>query len=308
MTRTTRLVAVVVAFGSWACGGSGGGAPFGESGGATGTAPISTGGSPGTGGAVTAASGGAPAVLVGTGGAATFISTGGAPGAGRISGVVSTGGSAAVSSTGGAVASGGATASAGGQPGSGGSVTTGGAPGSGGTQAASGGSGTGGAAQTGGAPGTGGVTASGGANTGIISTGGAAPGNGGATMAGTGGMFSLPPPPVNPAPANSSLEFEFTDSCIDGETYAMRYFDEDAGFVWPLNALSGGVYSGGGDGMTDKLTLACVYGDKICFGAEPFPAPNGKYWGVDVDNSQSCIGCCHLCGQITPVTFNLTCI
>jgi hypothetical protein len=120
-------------------------------------------------------------------------------------------------------------------------------------------------------------------------------------------MFSLPPPPVNPAPANSSLEFAFTDSCPDGQTYAMRYFDEDTGTVWPIDALTGGVFTGHGDGMTDDSTLACIYGDKICFGAEPFPTPNGKYWGVAIDNSESCIGCCHLCGQITPVTFNLTC-
>jgi hypothetical protein len=126
-------------------------------------------------------------------------------------------------------------------------------------------------------------------------------------MAGSGGMFSLPPPPVNPAPANSSLEFEFTDECIDGETYAMRYFDEDAGFVWPINALTGGVFTGHGDGITDKSTLACIAGDKICFGAESFPTPDGKYWGVDIDNSESCVGCCHLCGQITPVTYTLTC-
>ena len=102
------------------------------------------------------------------------------------------------------------------------------------------------------------------------------------------------------------MRFTFTDLCPDGETYQMRFFDETLNIVWPLNADLGGVYIGDGDGTTTGSTLQCILGDKVCFGAEPYPSDRGVYWGVDLDNAENCIGCCYTCANMN-ISYNLIC-
>jgi hypothetical protein len=119
-------------------------------------------------------------------------------------------------------------------------------------------------------------------------------------------IVQAPPPDPTPAPSNGIMRFTFTDLCPDGETYAMRFFDETLNLTWPLNSDSGGVYIGGGDGTTTQSTLACILGDKVCYGARPYPVDNGGYWGVDLDNSEGCIGCCYTCANMN-ISYSLTC-
>ncbi len=50
------------------------------------------------------------------------------------------------------------------------------------------------------------------------------------------------------------------------------------------------------DYATHKFRLACVSGEKICFGA--WSTGSGKtYWGVGHGNKSGCSNCCHTCGD-----------
>jgi len=50
----------------------------------------------------------------------------------------------------------------------------------------------------------------------------------------------------------------------------------------------------------DPINTSVKRGAKICYGAEP-PSQDGTYWGVSLDDSQSCASCCN----IVPNTGNL---
>jgi hypothetical protein len=100
----------------------------------------------------------------------------------------------------------------------------------------------------------------------------------------------------------SSMTWQLTDSCFDGEDIEVRYFDAtDLGF-WPPDPTQVYVLQ---QGTTESRTLACTTGAKICFGAEQ--PLHGFYWGLDIDASRSCAACCFTCTTTTVNPGPLTC-
>lgn len=70
--------------------------------------------------------------------------------------------------------------------------------------------------------------------------------------------------------------------------------------VWPRN---GQVWS-----LTDlnvhNVTITCVRGEKVCYGAW-VRGTESSYWGGGRNNRQSCTSCCYVCGNIQTPVINL---
>jgi len=94
------------------------------------------------------------------------------------------------------------------------------------------------------------------------------------------------------AGGGSSLTWEFEDSCNDGQTVEIRFFDETDHTQWPSDPTKA-YYLNYGDDQTYKLD--CTQGADICYGA----SSGGGYWGVGENNDQPCSsgssGCCYTC-------------
>jgi hypothetical protein len=92
------------------------------------------------------------------------------------------------------------------------------------------------------------------------------------------------------------MTWAMTDSY--GATIDLRFYDETAGLAWPNSTEVYFVISG----QTLSYPLACTPGHLVCYGAEN--QSQTAYWGVDIDNSQSCASCCFSCdGQVHAITF-----
>lgn len=100
--------------------------------------------------------------------------------------------------------------------------------------------------------------------------------------------------------ATVAMSWTFTDNCNDGDSLRLRLFDETALLYWPADSYYTLAYPQKG-----ATTITCVPGDKICYGADQ-PATSGIYWGVDVDDSESCADCCYDCAA-TSVGRTLVC-
>jgi hypothetical protein len=99
----------------------------------------------------------------------------------------------------------------------------------------------------------------------------------------------------------TTIDWQFTDSCLDGEDIQVRYFDVTNGGFWPSDPGQVYVFH---PGLSGHDYLSCTVGAKICYGANQ-PA-HGLYWGVDIDNSEPCTDCCATCGAGN-VSQTLTC-
>lgn len=98
------------------------------------------------------------------------------------------------------------------------------------------------------------------------------------------------PVPTNtptPLPARPEITWEFTDGCADGEDILIVFFDNTNDWYWPSPTTAYVIP----DGQSREFRLNSWPGDSICFGAEPRSRP-GIYWGVSLDNDQSCSDCC----------------
>lgn len=85
----------------------------------------------------------------------------------------------------------------------------------------------------------------------------------------------------------SFMKWWVQDACKDN--ISLRIFDASAQLTWPSSTLVWSLESG----KTYSADIGCVTGHSVCYGAR---RPNGYYWGVDIDNSQSCNGkCCVVC-------------
>lgn len=93
------------------------------------------------------------------------------------------------------------------------------------------------------------------------------------------------------------------DNCIDGNGIQARFFDADQNLVWPSD--HGKVFPTTVDGAEVRETLACIFGDKLCYGAAKNPEDN-TYWGLSLEGDESCANCCVLCGGLGK-TFTLNC-
>jgi hypothetical protein len=84
----------------------------------------------------------------------------------------------------------------------------------------------------------------------------------------------------------------------------VRFFDETNNLVFPNSSQVYTINSG----RTGTIKISVKRGAKICYGVETADL-DGYYWGVSLDNSQSCASCCNIVpnsGNISR-TVNLTC-
>ena len=99
----------------------------------------------------------------------------------------------------------------------------------------------------------------------------------------------------------SSMTWSFTDSCYDGDSVRLRLYDEDDWLVWPAPV---GNYYTLAAGASGNATISCTTGNLVCYGADQ-PA-HSIYWGVALDDSETCTDCCFTCAAGT-VTRTLVC-
>jgi len=95
------------------------------------------------------------------------------------------------------------------------------------------------------------------------------------------------------ADSGVAMEFAFTDSCQDGESPVVEFFDMTKGTQW-----SSFVPPTSGNRLFD---IECTANDRICWGAWiDNPAASwgcGKYCGQD----QTCSNCCYTCGPLLTI-------
>lgn len=109
---------------------------------------------------------------------------------------------------------------------------------------------------------------------------------------------SAPPPPP-PPPATSVITFQLTDACNDGYSIDYKFYDETDNLVWPSS--SSHYYDNYGNVSTNNLS--CNTGANVCYGA----SSSTFYWGVGVDNTQTCPDCCITCQAGASLSRTLTC-
>ena len=114
----------------------------------------------------------------------------------------------------------------------------------------------------------------------------------------TGG--TTPPP----GGGSGTLTVQFTDTCRLPLTYRFFAYDNNDNQigVWPEEGL---VYPGRDFGRTYTHRLSCSGGvARVCYGARS--DDRSSSWGVDIDGSRGCTGCCSTCTTGT-VRHGITC-
>jgi hypothetical protein len=72
----------------------------------------------------------------------------------------------------------------------------------------------------------------------------------------------------------------------------LKFYSKDRPYVWPSATTAWNL----NDYETHAYNLACISGEKICFGA--WSVPTGRlYWGVGHGGANSCRNCCFICGE-----------
>jgi hypothetical protein len=99
----------------------------------------------------------------------------------------------------------------------------------------------------------------------------------------------------------ATLTWSVVDQCAR-DVINYRFFDETANLLYDNAGQPWSVTNGN----TDTRSLYCTPGDNICFGGQE--ATLLGYWGVDVDNTQTCTNCCVTCStaSVNPLG-QLTC-
>jgi len=100
-------------------------------------------------------------------------------------------------------------------------------------------------------------------------------------------------------PSTDTMTWDVKNSCTGSAD--LRFFDRTNGVVFPSNTQS--YLLDPGDRQSYKLK--CNSNANICYGASLKSNPR-FYWGVAVDNSQGCQGCCHVCDGSDPTPISLT--
>lgn len=95
------------------------------------------------------------------------------------------------------------------------------------------------------------------------------------------------------------------DSDCNNATIWFRFFDETDALIWPATPnyfyfpYSSQVYS---------QTISCKTGAKICYGGSFYTnTEQPEYWGVGINNDESCPNCCYTCEAGTTPVNNLSC-
>ncbi len=100
----------------------------------------------------------------------------------------------------------------------------------------------------------------------------------------------------------SSMSWVISDACNDGRDMQFKLFDTTNNLVWPGNTTHWIIRSN----QTIEQSISCKTNARICYGGRA-DGLTTKYWGVDLDKSKSCSGCCFLC-QTGRTDVNLTCM
>jgi hypothetical protein len=98
----------------------------------------------------------------------------------------------------------------------------------------------------------------------------------------------------------STMRWAIDNECTRGGPIHVRFFDVNDHLYWP-----GGSYYTVSYGNTDTLSIECTTGNKICLGAGEDGLSG--YWGVSLDGSKGCQGCCRFCANQTVSFPTLTC-
>jgi hypothetical protein len=120
------------------------------------------------------------------------------------------------------------------------------------------------------------------------------------TACGGGSMSSGGNPPANDT---STLSWDITDSCSNGQQVYLRFFDTTDHVQWPPDTTQVYVLNYNND---QKFSLSCVTNAQICYGAS-VAGNNSGYWGVGENGDQSCSNCCYSCVTNTVQPISLTC-
>lgn len=92
-----------------------------------------------------------------------------------------------------------------------------------------------------------------------------------------------------PQGGNATFTWTITDGCGDGFGLYVRFFDETNDLVFPNSSQVYIINSS----RASTIKLSVKRGAKICYGAEPSNL-DGSYWGVGLDDDQSCASCCNI--------------
>jgi hypothetical protein len=98
----------------------------------------------------------------------------------------------------------------------------------------------------------------------------------------------------------STITFQITDGCNDGYSIDYKFYDETNNLVWPSSST---YYYTSYYNTAYTNSLSCNTGAKVCYGGNT----GTLYWGVGVDNTQSCADCCISCQEGNALSRTLTC-
>jgi len=101
-----------------------------------------------------------------------------------------------------------------------------------------------------------------------------------------------------------TFQMEESDDC-GGVAIYYRFFDETDNLVWP--APPNAYYFPYSDTVYTS-PLSCQTGAKICYGGSFYTNTEApQYWGVGINNDESCANCCFTCQDGTTPTIELSC-
>lgn len=93
------------------------------------------------------------------------------------------------------------------------------------------------------------------------------------------------------APA-SAEEITFSINNKSDYDIQIEFYSQDRNHAWP----GGNQAYNLGSGNSNEYKLACRSDEKVCYGAW-VKGRSSTYWGVGLDNKQSCSACCQNCGD-----------
>lgn len=105
------------------------------------------------------------------------------------------------------------------------------------------------------------------------------------------GRCALPP---------TTMTWSITNNCFTGGTVAYRFFDRTTDAAVPVTTIATI-----GAGRSATAMVSCRTGAKICFGGRD--QSDGTYYGVDIDGTQGCDGCCNTCASTSVTLPPLSC-
>jgi hypothetical protein len=83
--------------------------------------------------------------------------------------------------------------------------------------------------------------------------------------------------------------FRMIDACNDGFYIKFRLFGPDRNVVWPAPPT---YWHNEQENVVTSVTISCVKDERICYGGET----GDRFWGVGLDGTAGCTGCCQSCG------------